>query len=122
MNGACTPFAYPGRRKEQDIPLALMVPLVMIVFHIFVERMPQRRFPKQDQPRQTFLCDRAHPPFRVGVGLHRQLHRIGTIRHTCSRWRCLTGVDSNSNGLSEFVSIDEEPNHEIVHAFRLGEA
>jgi hypothetical protein len=36
--------------------------------------------------------------------------------------RCLTGIDSNSNGLSEVVSIDEEPNHEIVHAFRLGEA
>jgi hypothetical protein len=38
------------------------------------------------------------------------------------RWRCLTGVDSNSNGLSEFVSIDEEPNHEIVHGRRLGKA
>ena len=35
--------------------------------------------------------------------------------------RCLTGVDSRSKGLSEFVSIDEESNHEIVHAFRLGE-
>jgi hypothetical protein len=36
--------------------------------------------------------------------------------------RCLTGVDSISKGLPEFVSIDEEPNHEIVHALRLGEA
>jgi hypothetical protein len=44
------------------------------------------------------------------------------LRKVSRRWRCLTGVDSNSNGLSEFVSIDAEPNHEIVHAFRLGEA
>src|SRR2546428_11951072 len=31
------------------------------------------------------------------------------------RGRCLAGVDSISKGLPEFVSIDEEPNHEIVH-------
>jgi len=36
--------------------------------------------------------------------------------------RCLTGVDSISKGLPEFVSIDEESKHEIVHALRLGEA
>src|SRR3989442_13940284 len=36
--------------------------------------------------------------------------------------RCLTGVDTSSQGLSEFVPIDEQPNHELVHALRLGEA
>src|SRR5438093_2393686 len=36
--------------------------------------------------------------------------------------RCLTGVDSRSKELSKFVSIDEESNHEIVHALCLGEA
>ena len=36
--------------------------------------------------------------------------------------RCLTGVDSRSKGLSEFVAIDEESNHEIVQALRLGAA
>src|SRR5215510_1384353 len=36
--------------------------------------------------------------------------------------RCLTGVDSRSNGLSKFVAIDEESNHEIMHVLRLGEA
>jgi len=42
-----------------------------------------------------------------------------------SQWfsgRCLTGVDARSKGLSEFISIDEESNHEIVHALRLREA
>ena len=36
--------------------------------------------------------------------------------------RCLTGVDSSSKGLTKFVAIDEESNHEIVHALCLGEA
>jgi hypothetical protein len=36
--------------------------------------------------------------------------------------RCLTGVDSRSKGLSAFVAIDAESNHEIMHALRLGEA
>ena len=36
--------------------------------------------------------------------------------------RCLTGVDSRSKGLSKFVSIDKESNHEIMHVLRLGEA
>jgi hypothetical protein len=41
---------------------------------------------------------------------------------TFNQGRCLTGVDSRSQGLSKFVSIDEESNHEIVHVLHLGEA
>src|SRR5712692_3996874 len=50
--------------------------------------------------------------------------RIGWTKplHRGAGRRCLTGVDSISKGLPEFVSIDEEPDHEIVHALRLGEA
>ena len=40
----------------------------------------------------------------------------------CAAWRCVKGVDSRSKGAPEFVAIDEESNHEIVHALRLGEA
>jgi hypothetical protein len=36
--------------------------------------------------------------------------------------RCLTGVDSRSKRPSKFISVDEQPNHEIVHVLRLGEA
>jgi transposase-like protein len=36
--------------------------------------------------------------------------------------RCLTGVNSNSKEAPEFVAIEEQPNDEIVHALRLGEA
>ena len=35
--------------------------------------------------------------------------------------RCVKGVDSRSKGTPEFVAIDEQPNHEIMHALRLGE-
>ena len=51
--------------------------------------------------------------------------REHTTQESNKAWfvrRCLTGVDSRSKGSSEFVSIDEQSNHEIVHALRLGEA
>jgi hypothetical protein len=35
--------------------------------------------------------------------------------------RCLKGVDSRSKRSPEFVSVDEQPDHAIVHMFRLGE-
>ena len=40
------------------------------------------------------------------------------LRRSASR-RCLKGVDSRSNRPSEFVSIDEEPKHKVVHVFCL---
>jgi len=36
--------------------------------------------------------------------------------------RCCKGVDALSDKPSEFVAINEESNHELVHALRLGEA
>src|SRR5437870_13760410 len=36
--------------------------------------------------------------------------------------RCLTGVDTGSQGLSEFIAINKESDHEIMHALCLGEA
>jgi hypothetical protein len=60
-----------GGGKEQDIPLPLMIALVMIMLHILVERMLEGRFPKQDEPRETLLLDRAHPPLRIGIQIRR---------------------------------------------------
>jgi hypothetical protein len=37
-------------RKEPHVAFALMIPLVMIMFHILVEHMPQGAFAKQDHP------------------------------------------------------------------------
>src|SRR6266446_7206380 len=50
LNGTLTLYILPDRRKEQDILLPLMIPLVMIMLHILVERMLEGRFPKQDEP------------------------------------------------------------------------
>src|SRR5262245_64611045 len=36
--------------------------------------------------------------------------------------RCRKGVDHGSDEPPKLVPIDEQPNHEIVHALRLGEA
>jgi hypothetical protein len=56
-----------------------MIPLVMNMLHILRQRMAERRFPKEDQPRETFLLDRSHPAFRVGV----QIGRPRRQWHTC---------------------------------------
>ena len=56
--------------------------------------------------------------FQVSEGLDAML---AALRGPTNRGRCLTGVDSRSKELSEFVAIDEESNYEIVHALRLGE-
>src|SRR5262249_40204467 len=55
----------------------------------------------------------------IGPSKHTTYRIIATLIPT---GRCLTSVDSRSQGLSKFVSIDEESNHEIMHVLRLGEA
>src|SRR6267378_8345003 len=42
------------RRKQDPIVFALMVALLVVMYDILLQRSPQRRFSKQDQPRQTF--------------------------------------------------------------------
>src|SRR5262245_30530506 len=58
-----------------------------------------------------------------------RLFRLFTTHHDwtqaflgCVRGRCRKGVDHVSDEPPKLVPIDEESNHEIVHALRLGEA
>jgi Cytochrome P460 len=44
-----------------------MVAFLVVMYDILLQRSPQRRFSKQDPPRQTFFFDRPHPAFRVRV-------------------------------------------------------
>ena len=44
-----------------------MVALLVVMYEVLLQRSPQRRFSKQDQPRQTFFFDRPHPAFRGRV-------------------------------------------------------
>ncbi len=55
------------RRKQDPIVFALMVALLVVMYDVLLQRSPQRRFSKQDQPRQTFFFDRPHPAFRIRV-------------------------------------------------------
>jgi hypothetical protein len=42
------PRGVTDDRKEQDIVLTLMIPLVVIMLDVLMERMPEGGFPKQD--------------------------------------------------------------------------
>jgi hypothetical protein len=47
------------RRKEQHVALALVISLMMIMLPILRQRMAERCFPKQDEPREaSSLTDR----------------------------------------------------------------
>src|SRR5437016_4282082 len=71
LDRACTLCVWADRRKEEPIALALMIPLVMKMRHILRQHMVERRFSKQDQPRQALLLDGSYPPLRVGVQIRR---------------------------------------------------
>src|SRR5436189_5245668 len=61
-------FAYwAGRRKEQDIALALMIALLMVMIRTLVEYMPQGAFAEQNHAGQRFVFDRWYPPHRQGI-------------------------------------------------------
>src|SRR6266571_2959607 len=68
---ALTRSALAGQGKEQYVALALMIPLVMNMRHVLRQRMTERRFPTQDQPREALLLDRPDPALRIGVQIRR---------------------------------------------------
>src|SRR5438105_4774019 len=63
------PMLWQGH--QHHIALALVRALVMKMLHILRQRMAKRRFPKEDQPRETLLFNRSHPALRVGVQIWR---------------------------------------------------
>ena len=79
LHGAFALRVLADRRKEQYVPLALVIPLVMNMRHLLRQRMAERRFSKQDQPRETLLLDRSDPALHVGVQIRRprrQWHQL----------------------------------------------
>src|SRR5262245_34554039 len=71
LDRACTLWVLADGRKEEHVVLPLVIPLVMKMLHVLCQRMPERRFSKEDKPRETLLLDRAHPALRVGVQIRR---------------------------------------------------
>src|SRR5258708_2410189 len=54
-------------RKEQQVVFTLMIPFLMIVHLVMVQRTLERTLPKQDQFGEAFFLDRPDPPFRIGI-------------------------------------------------------
>src|SRR4029450_2088507 len=53
LNRAFVLRVLADRRKEQDVALALMISLVMIMLHVLIEGATQGCFSKQNQPCET---------------------------------------------------------------------
>ena len=61
-------FVLADCREEEYVALALMIALVMKMFHILRQCMAERRFAKQDEPRQALLLDRPLCVLIIGFG------------------------------------------------------
>src|SRR5258707_14731540 len=89
------------RRKQDPIAFALMVALLVVMYDVLLQRSPQGRFSKQDQPRQTFFFDRPHPALRVCV----------QIRASCWQSKRIhaSRLDQFSKGLAELrISVMQQ--------------
>src|SRR5262249_14362939 len=71
LDRTLTLLLLPDDRKEQHVPLALMIPLVMPMRHLLRQRVTERCCPTQDKPRAAFLLHGSCPPLRVGVEVGR---------------------------------------------------
>jgi hypothetical protein len=71
LNRAFALRVLADRRKEQDVALALMISLVMIMLYILIEGATQGCFSKQNHPPETLLLDGSDPPLRVGIQVWR---------------------------------------------------
>src|SRR5262245_55601400 len=79
LHWALTLCIVADHRKEQDVAFTLMMPLMTKMRYILRQRMVERRFPNEDEPRETLLLDGSHPALRVGVQIWR-LRRQGHPR------------------------------------------
>ena len=67
MNKTSVPLALVRRRQEDHMALALVRTLLVNMGHVLCERVPEGALPKQDESRQGFLLDGAHPALRIRV-------------------------------------------------------
>src|SRR5262249_59477836 len=67
LHGAGILAGEAGRRHKQDIALALVMALPMVMAHLCVEPIPQGVFAKRYHRRQRCLCDRSDPVLREAI-------------------------------------------------------
>jgi hypothetical protein len=53
--------------EQQDVTLALVIPLGMIMLDVFVQRPPQGALAQKDHLGQTLLLHRPDPTLRIGI-------------------------------------------------------
>ena len=54
-------------REKQDVTLALVIPLGMIMLDVFVQRPPQGALAQEDHLGQALLLHRPNPALRIGI-------------------------------------------------------
>ena len=72
-----TDAAHLRHTINEFVAEPLMIPLAMIVLDVLRHRLPQVAFPEGNHSIETFLLDRAHEAFGIGIrvgGLKRSLH------------------------------------------------
>jgi len=92
------PTSFRNPTKQQNVGLSLMIPLGVVVLHVFAQRPPQRALAKENDLGQTLLLHRSHPALRIGVLQSSQLHLFRGMGHRPSRLRMysirFTGMNS----------------------------
>jgi hypothetical protein len=95
LDGVLTLRHLLWRRHEDHIALALVRAFLVIMGRVRGERMPQRAFTKQEQPRQHFFLHRANPPLREGI----------QIRRPRRQWYTRPGVRNPHSAMVTFRAI-----------------
>jgi hypothetical protein len=67
---------------DERVPQALMIPLAVVMRDELHHRSSEVPFAERNHPVETFLLDRPHEPFRIGVRVQSLIRRL---HHTNSR-------------------------------------
>jgi len=104
-----------------------MILLLVVVHDEFTQRMQQTPLAKDDQAVQTLLANRAHEPFRIGIGIRRLNGRHddahpGSLEYG-SEFICPLAVavtDQHAMAHHEAIHRIREPPRRLSHKPRIG--
>ena len=67
------------RAGDQRVIKALVIALTVVMRDELAQGALEVAFPQGNHPRQAFVCDRAHEPFGVSVGIGRLKRRLDQL-------------------------------------------
>ena len=85
-------------RQQQDVALALVIALGMIMFDVFVQRPPQGALAQEDHLGQALLLHRPDPALRIGI----QVRTAGRQRE-----RARSDPTQSWRGMTECISCPD---------------